>query len=130
MAQFRYVLFRIFPRLELNKDHKARFPNHRFFAYPDCRIQHMSPMPRPSHFRCGRREPGKHHHVGEPGRNKFRRLEIKEPGKAAHSFRRFRASVLGIKFVDNDLRKFWLGHENNDITAECAEQMFEMNEWR
>jgi hypothetical protein len=23
-----------------------------------------------------------------------------------------------------------LGHENNDITAQYAEQMFEMNEWR
>ena len=60
----------------------------------------------------------------------FQRLGIKEPGKAAHSFRRFRASVLGMKFVDNDLRKFWMGHENNDITAQYAEQMFEMNEWR
>jgi integrase len=39
------------------------------------------------------------------------KLGIKEPGKAAHAFRRFRASVLGMKFVDNDLRKFWLGHE-------------------
>jgi len=60
----------------------------------------------------------------------FEKLGIKEPGKAAHAFRRFRASVLGMKFVDNDLRKFWLGHENNDITAQYAEQMFEMNEWR
>jgi len=60
----------------------------------------------------------------------FERLGIKEPGKAAHSFRRFRASVLGMKFVADDLKKFWLGHENNDITAQYAEQMFEMNEWR
>jgi len=60
----------------------------------------------------------------------FEKLGIKEPGKAAHSFRRFRASVLGMKFVDNDLKKFWMGHENNDITAQYAEQMFEMNEWR
>jgi integrase len=60
----------------------------------------------------------------------FKRLGIKEPGKAAHAFRRFRASVLGMKFVDLDLKKFWMGHENNDITAEYAEQMFEMNEWR
>ena len=35
-----------------------------------------------------------------------------------------------MKFVDLDLKKFWMGHENNDITAEYAEQMFEMNEWR
>jgi integrase len=60
----------------------------------------------------------------------FERLGIKEPGKAAHSFRRFRASVLGMNFVDDDLKKFWMGHENNDITAQYAEQMFEMNEWR
>jgi integrase len=60
----------------------------------------------------------------------FEKLGIKEPGKAAHSFRRFRASVLGMKFVAEDLKKFWLGHENNDITAQYAEQMFEMNEWR
>jgi integrase len=60
----------------------------------------------------------------------FEKLGIKEPGKAAHAFRRFRASVLGMKFVDENLKKFWLGHENNDITAQYAEQMFEMNEWR
>jgi integrase len=60
----------------------------------------------------------------------FESLGIKEPGKAAHSFRRFRASVLGMKFVDDNLKKFWMGHENNDITAQYAEQMFEMNEWR
>jgi hypothetical protein len=30
----------------------------------------------------------------------------------------------------SDLKKFWIAHENNDITAEYAEQMFEMNEWR
>ena len=60
----------------------------------------------------------------------FESLGIKAPGKAAHSFRRFRASVLGMKFVADDLKKFWLGHENNDITAQYAEQMFEMNDWR
>jgi integrase len=60
----------------------------------------------------------------------FEKLGIKEPGKAAHAFRRFRASVLGMKFVDENLKKFWMGHENNDITAQYAEQMFEMNEWR
>jgi integrase len=60
----------------------------------------------------------------------FEKLGIKEAGKAAHSFRRFRASVLGMKFVAEDLRKFWMGHENSDITAQYAEQMFEMNEWR
>ena len=38
----------------------------------------------------------------------FERLRIKEPGKGAHSFRRFRASVLGMKSVDNNLKKFWM----------------------
>ena len=60
----------------------------------------------------------------------FKKLGIKEPGKAAHAFRRFRASILGMKFVDENLKKFWMGHENNDITAQYAEQMFEMNVWR
>jgi hypothetical protein len=36
----------------------------------------------------------------------FEKLGIKEPGKAAHSFSRFRASVLGMKFVAEDLKKF------------------------
>jgi integrase len=46
---------------------------------------------------------------------------LKEAGKAAHAFRR-RSSVLSKSRVEDDLRKFWLGHENNDITAEYAEQ--------
>ena len=32
--------------------------------------------------------------------------------------------------VEEDLRKFWFGHENQDITAEYAEQIREDNEWR
>jgi hypothetical protein len=28
------------------------------------------------------------------------------------------------------LRKFWLGHENSDITAQYAEQIKEDNAWR
>jgi len=60
----------------------------------------------------------------------FKKIGIKQPGKAAHAFRRFRASILGMKFVDENLKKFWMGHENNDNTAQYAEQMFEMNEWR
>jgi hypothetical protein len=35
-----------------------------------------------------------------------------------------------MKFVADDLKKFWLGHENRDITAQYAEQMFEMSDWR
>lgn len=46
----------------------------------------------------------------------FERLGIKEPGKAAHSFRRFRASVPGMKLVDDNLQKFWMGHETTTST--------------
>jgi len=51
------------------------------------------------------------------------KLGIKEPGKAFHAFRRFRSSVLAKSRIEEDLRKFWLGHENNDITAQYAEQI-------
>jgi integrase len=52
------------------------------------------------------------------------------PGKAAHAFRRFRSSILAKSGVEEDIRKFWLGHENNDITAQYAEQIHEDNTWR
>jgi integrase len=58
------------------------------------------------------------------------RAEVKEPGKGAHAFRRFRASVLRRSGVEEDLRKFWLGHENPDLTARYAEQVREDNAWR
>jgi hypothetical protein len=58
------------------------------------------------------------------------KLGIKEPGKAAHAFRRFRSSILAKSGVEEDIRKFWLGHENNDITAQYAEQIREDNVWR
>jgi hypothetical protein len=58
------------------------------------------------------------------------KLGLKEPGKAAHAFRRFRASVLSKGRVEEDLRKYWLAHENHDITAEYAEQIRDDNEWR
>ena len=58
------------------------------------------------------------------------KLGLKEPGKGTHAFRRFRASVLSKARVEEDLRKFWFGHENQDITAEYAEQIREDNEWR
>ena len=60
----------------------------------------------------------------------MKKLGIKEPGKAAHAFRRFRSSVLAKSGIEEDIRKFWLGHENNDITAQYAEQIREDNEWR
>ena len=60
----------------------------------------------------------------------MKKLGIKEPGKAAHAFRRFRSSILAKSGVEEDIRKFWLGHENNDITAQYAEQIREDNVWR
>jgi len=60
----------------------------------------------------------------------MKKLGIREPGKAAHAFRRFRSSVLAKSGVEEDIRKFWLGHENNDITAQYAEQIREDNVWR
>jgi hypothetical protein len=60
----------------------------------------------------------------------MKKLGIKEPGKAAHAFRRFRSSILAKSGVEEDIRKFWLGHEYNDITAQYAEQIREDNVWR
>jgi integrase len=59
----------------------------------------------------------------------MKKLGIKEPGKAAHAFRRFRSSILAKSGVEEDIRKFWLGHENN-ITAQYAEQIRDDNTWR
>lgn len=60
----------------------------------------------------------------------MKKLGIKERGKAAHAFRRFRASVLAKAGIEEDLRKFWLGHDNSDLTAQYAEQIKEDNGWR
>jgi hypothetical protein len=45
-------------------------------------------------------------------------------------FSRFRSSLLAKSGVEEDIRKFWLGHENNDITAQYAEQIRDDNTWR
>jgi intergrase/recombinase len=60
----------------------------------------------------------------------MKRLRVKELGKAAHAFRRFRSSILAKSGVEEDIRKFWLGHENNDVTAHYAEQIREDDTWR
>src|SRR5258708_23549042 len=60
----------------------------------------------------------------------MKKFGIKEPGKAAHAFRRFRSSIIGKSGTEEDIRKFWLAHENNDITAQYAEQIREDNVWR
>jgi hypothetical protein len=45
-------------------------------------------------------------------------------------FRRFRSSILAKSGVQEDIRKFWLGHQNNDITAQYAEQIRDDDIWR
>ena len=60
----------------------------------------------------------------------IKKLGIKEPGKAAHAFRRFRSSIIAKSGTEEDIRKFWLAHENNDIAAQYAEQIREDNVWR
>lgn len=60
----------------------------------------------------------------------MKKFGMKEPGKAAHAFRRFRSSVLAKWGIEEDLRKFWLGHENSDLTAQYAEQIRDDNSWR
>jgi len=47
-----------------------------------------------------------------------------------HCFRRFRSAVLKKNRCPDDLAKFWLGHQNRDITDDYAEQLREDVEWR
>jgi hypothetical protein len=60
----------------------------------------------------------------------MKKLGIKEPGKAAHAFRRFLSSIIPRSGIEEDIRKFWLAHKNNGITAQYAEQIREDNLWR
>jgi integrase len=57
-------------------------------------------------------------------------LGLYTPGAAMHCFRRFRASVLKKNRCPEHLEKFWMGHQNRDITHEYAEQLQEDFEWR
>jgi integrase len=61
---------------------------------------------------------------------KLVKLNLYTPGAAFHMFRRFRSSVLVKKGCPEDLKKFWLAHENQDISADYAEQIREDVEWR
>jgi integrase len=56
---------------------------------------------------------------------KLVKLGLYTPGAAMHCFRRFRSAVLTKTGCPEDLRKFWLGHENSDISDEYAEQLLE-----
>jgi integrase len=56
---------------------------------------------------------------------KLVKLGLYTPGAAMHCFRRFRSAMLKKHGCPDDLRKFWLGHENHDISDEYAEQLLE-----
>jgi integrase len=57
-------------------------------------------------------------------------LNLKQNGKAFHSFRRFRVMHLRKNRVPWDLEKFWIGHANKDVTDKYATQLKEDVEWR
>lgn len=58
-------------------------------------------------------------------RPKLRKLGFYVPGAGAHCFRRFRAAQLKRMACPDDLRKFWLGHANGDISDHYALQLLE-----
>jgi integrase len=61
---------------------------------------------------------------------KLMKLNLYTRWGAMHCFRRFRSSVLKKNRCPDDLAKFWLGHQNRDITDGYAEQLREDVEWR
>jgi len=63
-------------------------------------------------------------------RPKLDRLGFHVPGAGAHCFRRFRAAQLKRSACPDDLRKFWLGHANADISDHYALQLLEDMERR
>lgn len=56
---------------------------------------------------------------------KLVKLGLYTPGAAMHCFRLFRSAVLKKQGCPEDIRKFWLGYENPDISDEYAEQLLE-----
>jgi hypothetical protein len=58
------------------------------------------------------------------------KLNLKQDGKAFHSFRRFWVMHLRKNRVPWDLEKFWIGHANKDVTDKYAAQLKEDVEWR
>ena len=58
------------------------------------------------------------------------KLNLKQNGKAFHSFRRFRVMHFRKNRVPWDLEKFWIGHANKDVTDKYAAQLKEDVEWR
>ena len=72
--------------------------------------------------------------IGSPSRAGLNpilaKLNLKQDGKALHSFRRFRIMHLRKSRVPWDLEKFWVGHANRDVTEKYAAQLEEDMEWR
>ena len=60
----------------------------------------------------------------------LKKLNLKQDGKAFHSFRRFRVMHLRKNRVPWDLEKFWIGHANKDVTDKYAAQLKEDVDWR
>ena len=58
------------------------------------------------------------------------KLNLKQDGKAFHSFRRFRVMHLRKSRVPWNLEKFWISYANKDVTDKYAAQMKEDVEWR
>jgi integrase len=58
------------------------------------------------------------------------KLNLKQDGKAFHSFQRFRVMHLRKNRVPWDLEKFWIGHADRDVTDKYAAQLKEDVEWR
>jgi integrase len=57
------------------------------------------------------------------------KLNLKQDGKAFHSFRRFRVMHLRKNRVPWDLEKVWIGHADRDVTDKYAAQLKEDVEW-
>jgi len=60
----------------------------------------------------------------------LKKLNLKQDGKAFHSFRRFRVMHLRKNRVPWDLEKFWIGFANKDVSDRYAAQLKEDVEWR
>jgi len=64
---------------------------------------------------------------------KLKTLKLYKDGAGMHIFRRFRSAHLRKNRCPEDLRQFWLGHENSDISDHYAEHLlFDMarrREW-
>ena len=60
----------------------------------------------------------------------LQKRNLKQDGKAFHSFRRFRVNAPAKNRVPWDLEKFWIGFANKDVSDRYATQLKEDVEWR